>query len=215
MGIDALLWRVVMDGDSMGDEWPSRALGSAIISFIKAAHHGSENGVCEGFLEVVADKKSTVAVITPFNHGRKKPPSTEGVSRISKHVRDLYCTNGVVAAKSTGLAWQRPTSINGGNLPVPRAWVSQCAENPLLLTLLDAGESVSPNFVQFSGPFIPREWLFDCQREPRLLWLLRPECGNVRVGAFCDDLTEEFRFSIFYDSSANEINARLDGASAN
>jgi beta-lactamase superfamily II metal-dependent hydrolase len=60
----------------------------------KVAHHGSRNGDCDAvWTEMLIS--NPVALLTPYNKGRKKLPSQEDVQRILAHTDRAYITSGL------------------------------------------------------------------------------------------------------------------------
>ena len=168
------------------------------VHFLKAAHHGSVNGYYSPLFAAVGRIDRTLAVITPFNHGRVRLPTREGVQALRGHVRDLYCTNREAAANSTGLVWNPVRSLP---LPaVPELWSSMIRTNAALARLLvpeARGGGTSE-----SAPPLPPEWLADLRRNSGLWRLIGPE---HHMAIPLPDTVEDYVISAFFDNSGHLV----------
>ncbi len=172
------------------------------VDFIKVSHHGSANGCHQPLYQRLAYSTRTLAVVTPFNHGKVSLPSTEGIRAIRPHVRDLYCTNYGLAQASTGLPWEPVLPLPFPHLPL--RWASMIRNRQELAALLvpEAGGIVVPD----SQPVVPRTWVTDCQRSPELWRVLRPELRPPIVsGPACTD----YIISAWYDNRSTLLDLRV------
>jgi hypothetical protein len=141
------------------------------VQFLKAAHHGSNNGYHGRLYTAMADPATTLAVITPFHQGSVRLPTNAGAEAIRPHVRELYCTNRASAASSSGLRW---APVTPPAIPrLPRSWATMIGHNPSLATLLVAETGVK--VANGPIPAVPTEWLRDARGRPELWRLLRQE----------------------------------------
>lgn len=162
--------------------------------FIKGSHHGSANGFHPEIYESSAHE-NTVVVITPFNRNRHPLPSAEGIARLLPHVKEILCTNGTAACRSSGLSWESPTTRPAD--AIPPAWVKDCLEDPERLSLLVSGQVQRP-YVP-GRVEIPRTWVSDCSKRPELIQLLCEPLRNGGVVGQRPSLHDEFRVSICYN----------------
>jgi hypothetical protein len=199
------LWRTWCDEAQASADIDGGAVTEIGAShFIKVAHHGSANGYFDRFYAAMASRDTTLAVITPFNGGKTKLPSADGVSQIARHVREVCCTNGVLAGINTGLPWDQLGSVPV--LPsVPPVWISDCQRAPDLLGFLEPSVGGVPSTVAPRAGMIPPRWMRDCQQQPALVRLLQPRFRNSDVSPAAPHVHEEFRFSVYYDDRGNEV----------
>jgi beta-lactamase superfamily II metal-dependent hydrolase len=166
------------------------------VQFLKASHHGSENGYLKRLYDSVANPSVTLAVITPFNHGQVCLPSPAGVQSLRPHVRELYCTNRIAAERSTGLTWAP------GPLPplpsLPAKWAGTIRQNHLLTQLL-VPEAGVPGPVG-NPPPLPTAWIFDAHANPALWRLVRPE---LRQATPTPNAVASHTVSAYYDGCGN------------
>ncbi|MEX0977371.1 MAG: hypothetical protein WDZ48_00870 [Pirellulales bacterium] len=175
------------------------------VHLIKVAHHGSENGYCRQLYERIADPRSTIAVVTPFDKGVKKLPTSIGISSIRPHVNAIYCTNRTVAQEATGFTWNAlPNTATGVLGAIPRHWAAMCQLNPSLTTLLEAAVGGVENVPIGAPTHVPKRWARDCQENHRLLQLIRPEFRNAEVEPSREDCCDEFRVSFYFDDRGRQ-----------
>lgn len=90
------------DGTTYGGGW-SLILGHGVqpeirASAFKVPHHGSVNGYHPGVWESMLDDGS-VAILTPFNRGRTRLPTSEGRDLICAQADDSYITSDAKPAR--------------------------------------------------------------------------------------------------------------------
>jgi hypothetical protein len=172
------------------------------VHFLKASHHGSNNGYHRPLHSAVTDPSVTVAVVTPFHHGRVRLPTLAGVQALRPHVRELYCTNRAAAATSTGLQWE---PIAPPPLPrLPARWAGMIGRRPALGSLLVAETGVPASSEPV--PSLPRQWVVDAQRIPALWRLISPA---HRLPTATPNPVEAHTVSASFDRRGNLLELRL------
>jgi beta-lactamase superfamily II metal-dependent hydrolase len=164
------------------------------VQFIKASHHGSENGYHSTLYSEIADPKSTIAVVTPFNQGSVHLPSADGVRLLKQHVKNVYCTNRDLAAVSTSLTWKHVVPQPRPRLP--NDWLQKIGTKPSLAKLLTTAVSKTP-IQPGPAPSLPAEWVSAANNKPELWHLIKPghrlpipglaPAEDYTVSAYLDD----------------------------
>lgn len=170
------------------------------VHFLKASHHGSINGYHCPLYERLTDPATTIGVVTPFNHGRIKLPTADGVNAVRPHVQQLHCTNAHSARASTSLQWDSPPTTPPR---LPAFWTVMIQRKPELGRLLipAAGARLTPG----PPPPLPLEWIAEATKKPELWRLIRPE---DRLPIATPGSTDEHVVSAFYDDGGNLLDLK-------
>ena len=171
--------------------------------FLKIAHHGSENGYHTEAYREVCHSSRTLGVITPFTKQSDKPlPSKDGLLLLDPHFREIFCTNRLAAARSSGASWD---PVPNEPLAVPGDWFSESARNPLLTELLSPSVGGPPTP---SNLHLPRSWRKACLRRPELLHTLHPDLPERLSILGKLPAHDEFRVSLYFDEDGVENETR-------
>ncbi|MEK7685105.1 MAG: hypothetical protein AAB466_06765 [Verrucomicrobiota bacterium] len=103
--------RIILGGDIEKEGWQEtmRALaprGRLASVLVKASHHGSTNGYCQGLWQHLSPGKTAIAVMTPYV--RQGLPSPEGLSHVSSHAKMTFVTSRSAVALATNWVQTAP-----------------------------------------------------------------------------------------------------------
>ncbi|MGL4554347.1 MAG: MBL fold metallo-hydrolase [Gemmataceae bacterium] len=199
--------RALLMADAEGERWeewlaqrPPLRLRRP-VHFVKASHHGSNNGYHQPLYALVGDRATTLGVLTPFNRQARPLPTAAGVAALRPHLGALYCTNRGQAIRSTGLPW---LPVSSTPPPAqPRQWGAMISRDPTLLRLLvpeagGVGASLAAS--------VPSAWVADAIRDPSLWRLIRPE---LRPATVAGPVAVECFVSAFYDNRGSLLELRV------
>ena len=77
-----------------------------LLVLVKASHHGSTNGYCQGLWQHLSPGKTAIAVMTPYV--RQGLPSPEGLSHVSSHAKMTFVTSRSAVALATNWVQTAP-----------------------------------------------------------------------------------------------------------
>lgn len=102
--------RIILGGDMETDSWKEAMAcfgnrGRLDSVLVKASHHGSTTGYCEGLWALMSPRKSAVAVITPYT--LHSLPSPAGLSHVMDHAAFTLAASLPAVALATD--WVRQT----------------------------------------------------------------------------------------------------------
>jgi hypothetical protein len=88
--------RIVLGGDIDTDAWQEtmgyfRPQGGLRSQLVKASHHGSATGYCDGLWDEMSPSRTATAVITPYPS--QSLPSAEGLAHICDHAKLTLTTS--------------------------------------------------------------------------------------------------------------------------
>ena len=101
--------RIILGGDierRLAETMRALASRATLLVLVKASHHGSTNGYCQGLWQHLSPGKTAIAVMTPYV--RQGLPSPEGLSHVSSHAKMTFVTSRSAVALATNWVQTAP-----------------------------------------------------------------------------------------------------------
>jgi hypothetical protein len=203
-------------GDILGEQGECDLALLKGASFIKAAHHGSENGYNDSVYKTCCDggtdSGKTTIVVTPFTRLRNPLPREGGINQLLGHKSPVYCTNRFVATYSANRRCTIDPEVSARLDAGPL--LPEITKDPTLINFL-APEFGGPDSLPSHDATLPQEWRRLCLEDRELLRLLHPELREVTAILLKSPNHDAFRTSFYFDDQGNEdVSRRYVGVGA-